>query len=226
MTMKLYGGIASPYVARVAMLAKLKGLDIECLDAPGGLKSPEFLAISPLGKIPAFEVDGKTLVESEVISEYLEDAFPETPMMPADPMARAHSRIISRMTDLYIAPHNSGLFGMRDPAKRDQAVVDKAAAEFKKGFAAIEEYLVGPFCAGDKPGLADCALAPFIIMLKTNTFANFSEIADPTEGDGKLAQWWKNILNDPACSAFIDEYQIAFDKFMIFLKEMMARRQG
>lgn len=60
MAMKLYGGIASPYVARVAMQARLKGLDIECLDAPGGLKSPEFLAISPLGKIPAFEIDGKT----------------------------------------------------------------------------------------------------------------------------------------------------------------------
>src|SRR5512145_2766913 len=62
--MKLYGGLASPYVARVVLFARLKGLALEPQMPAGGLKSPEYLAKNPMGKMPALEVDGTVIPES------------------------------------------------------------------------------------------------------------------------------------------------------------------
>ena len=58
--MKLYGAIASPYVARVVMLARLKGIDLPLERAPGGgLRSDEYRAFNPIGRMPSLEVDGR-----------------------------------------------------------------------------------------------------------------------------------------------------------------------
>ena len=69
--MKLYGSIASPYVARVVMFADLKGIELPMEAAPGGMGSDEYKAINPTGKIPALQVDGphgkQTIAESTVI---------------------------------------------------------------------------------------------------------------------------------------------------------------
>ena len=83
--MKLYGALASPYVARAVLFARLKGMELEMSQPPGGRPgTPEYKAFSPIGKIPSLEVDGQCIPESETICEYLEDAFPESPAMPAD----------------------------------------------------------------------------------------------------------------------------------------------
>ena len=55
--MKLYGSLVSPYVARVAFAARLKGLTLIPELPPGGIKSAEFLHLNPIGKMPAMEVD-------------------------------------------------------------------------------------------------------------------------------------------------------------------------
>lgn len=70
--MKLYGSIASPYVARVVMYAKIKGIDLPAQETPGGsLKSPEYLKLNPIGKVPALEVNGQAFGESTIICDYL-----------------------------------------------------------------------------------------------------------------------------------------------------------
>ena len=95
--MKLYGAIASPFVARVVMLARLKGIDLPLERAlGGGLRSEEYRAFNPISKMPSLEVDGRCIAESEVICEYLEEVYPDPPLLPADPILRAHSRMVSR----------------------------------------------------------------------------------------------------------------------------------
>ena len=81
--MKLYGSLVSPYVARVVLAARAKGLDLAPEAPPGGgIKSPEYLAINPMGKMPALEDGGQCIAESAVILEYLDEAYPQTPLMP------------------------------------------------------------------------------------------------------------------------------------------------
>ena len=77
--MKLLGALASPYVARVTMFARIKGMELEPTPVPGGSpSSDEYRALTPIGKIPSLEVDGRIIAESEVICEYLEQVHPET----------------------------------------------------------------------------------------------------------------------------------------------------
>ncbi len=61
---------------------------------------PEFLAINPAGMVPVLIDGGNTLTESRIINEYLEDAYPQVPLIPAAPAARARMRLWTRYVDL------------------------------------------------------------------------------------------------------------------------------
>jgi maleylpyruvate isomerase len=223
--MKLIGAFASPYVARVAMFADLKGMDLPMEPAPGGMGSDEYKAFNATGKIPSLEVDGRCIAESEVICEYLESVYPDPPLLPDDPMEQAQSRMIGRMTDLYVAPHNTGLTRMRGQANRDQAVVDNAATEFAKAFVYIEFFMgSGPFAAGDAPTIGDCALTPFIVLLKRTVFPHFDEIQDPTEAGGRLTTWWQAIQDHAGCRKNADAYDVVLEEFLKWLYQRLAER--
>jgi len=214
--MKLIGAIASPYVTRVVMFARLKGIDLPLEDAPGGSpRSDEYLALTPIGKIPSLDVDGTILAESEVICEYLEDIYPDKPGLGGSALDRATSRLISRIVDVYIAPNVGPLFRQLNPANRDEAAVEAAGAEFIKSFGYVEHFMGdGPFCVGGEPTLGDCALAPHIMLMKKVIFPNFAPVADPTEGDGRLAKWWQAVEAHPICGETVGEYGLAVDGFM------------
>jgi glutathione S-transferase len=220
--MKLYGAIASPYVARVVMYAKIKGVDLPLMEAPGGnIKSPEYLKLNPIGKMPTLDVNGQGIGESTIICDYLEDAFPQTPGLPKDPIDRARSRLIARIVDLYIANAVSPLFRQVNPATRDAAVVEKAAAEIIKTYGYVEHAMgSGPFCVGATPTLGDCALSTSTRMMKVMLAAGNFGIVDPTDS-GRLATWWKAVESHPECGPVLTAYGTAFEGFM---KMMAARR--
>ncbi len=96
--MKLYSANLSPYSARARLAIYAKGLDVEIAPPPGGLKSPEYLALNPMGKAPSLELaDGTVIPESEIVVEYLEDAFPARPLRPAKPADAARARVLARL---------------------------------------------------------------------------------------------------------------------------------
>lgn len=218
---KLYGGIASPYVARVVMYAQLKGVDLPLSEPPGGmggLKSPAYLKLNPMGKMPTLEVDGQGIGESSIICDYLDDVYPQKSALPADPLGRARSRLVARIADLYLAQHIGPLFRSMNPAKRDQAAVDAAAAEIAKACGYLAQVMDdGPFCVGKNPTLGDCALGPVISMTHQVLDAGEFGIADPV-GSGRLATWWSAVQGHAVCAAVLDQHRTAFGGFL----KMMA----
>ncbi len=223
--MKLYGSLASPYVARVVMFAQLKGMDLPQESPPGGMGSDEYKQINPTGKIPSLDIGNACIAESTVICDYLESLQPQPSLIPAEPLPQAQTRMIARMTDLYVAPHNTPLTRMRGTGERDQSVIDKQAEEFAKGFSYLSAFMgPGPFAVADKPTLGDCALAPFIVMLKETIFSNFSEVTDPTEGSGRLAEWWQAVQAHDICKQNVDAYDVALKEFLKWLYDMLAKR--
>jgi len=220
--MKLYGAIASPYVARVVMYAKIKGIDLPPTEAIGGnIKSPEYLKMNPIGKMPTLDVNGQGIGESTIICDYLEDVYPQKPGLPKDPIDRARSRLVARIVDLYIAGAVRPLFSQIDPSKRDAAAVEKAGQEILKTFGYAEHAMgSGPFCVGATPTLGDCALGASTKMMKVILAAGNFGIVDPT-ASGRLATWWKAVESHPDCGPVLAAYGTAFEGFM---KMMAARR--
>jgi glutathione S-transferase len=219
--MKLYGALASPYVARVVLFSQIKGIDLPQAAIPGGTpSSPEYRALTPIGKMPALEVDGKCIPESEVICEFLEDAFPDKSGLPADAYGRAQSRSISRIVDIYMSPISSLLARQVNPEKRDAAVVAENAEALAKVWAYFEHFMGdGPFAVGSTPTLGDCALGPHMVMFKILAFDNFDEIPDPTTQGGRLQTWWEAMQSDDTCRTLLDDYAVAFDKMMAYFRK-------
>jgi glutathione S-transferase len=90
-----------------------KGLQWETtwLDLPSGEhKKPEYLAINPVGKVPALIDDGVIVHDSTIINEYLEDKFPQNNLLPADPVARARARKFEDYADAYLMPSLFNIF--------------------------------------------------------------------------------------------------------------------
>jgi glutathione S-transferase len=219
--MKLYGAIASPYVARVVMYAKIKNIDLPLAEAIGGnLKSPEYLKLNPIGKMPTLDVDGKGIGESSVICDYLEQTHPNPPGLPKDPFDRARSLLVARICDLYIAPTFGPLFRNMNPAARDNAAMETTGKDIAKTYGYAEHAMgSGPFCVGATPTFGDCALGPATMMLKKMLAAGKFDVEDPV-GTPRLAQWWKAMESHPVCSAVLKDYSTAFDNFV---KAMAAR---
>ena len=219
--MKLYGALASPYVARVILFAQIKGIDLPQAETPGGRpNSPEYKLFTPIGKIPSLDVDGKCIPESETICEYLEDAYPDKSGLPADTFGRAQSRTISRIVDLYMAPISGELARQVNPAKRDTAIVEKNAEALAKVWTYLEHFMGdGPYAVGTEPTLGDCALGPHMAMFKVLVFANFENIPDPTQQGGRLQVWWDAMQANDSCRVLLDEYAVAFDKMMAYFRK-------
>mgnify|MGYP000367810964 CR=1 FL=1 len=90
--MKLYGIPISPFVRKARVALELKGLNYEMVDIYPGTKTPEYLTISPLGKIPALQDGDVVICDSNVIIEYLEEQYPDTSVRPKNVADRAKSR--------------------------------------------------------------------------------------------------------------------------------------
>ncbi len=109
--MKLHGTPISPFVRKTRVALELKGFEYERLDVYPGTRTPEYLAISPLGKIPAFEDGDLVICDSNVIVEYLEEQYPETSVRPKNVRDRAKSRWLEEYAgSMLFEPCAKGVF--------------------------------------------------------------------------------------------------------------------
>jgi glutathione S-transferase len=208
--LKLYQADLSPYAARVRILAAAKGLKIEFLPPAGGsLKSAEFLAINPLGRIPCLDHDGAIIPESETICEYLEDTFPTPTLRPIDPEARARARLLSRMGDVYLAPLFQQLLVQIDPQMRNTARIRSTFDDLEAVLGTMTNYVEGPdYAVGERLSLADCALAPFFFFIDIFLARTF-DLPSPLRGSMKL--YYDNSQKDPHIARAIREMNAALN---------------
>lgn len=95
----------SPFAARVRIQILHKQLPVEIIAPIHGLRTPEFLAAFPLGKIPLLELDnGDYLPESTAIMEYLEDVYPQIACRPEDPVEKAKMHVTMAYADTHLMP--------------------------------------------------------------------------------------------------------------------------
>ena len=169
--MKLYGYFRSSAAFRVRIALNLKKLNYESAFIHlrrGDQRQPGFLDINPQGLVPALEVDDTLLIQSLPIIEYLDETYPEPPLLPSDAKGRARVRALAAMVACDIHPINNlrVLRYLLRPLGQDEAAVETWYNHWiAEGFGALERLLAegdrtGRFCHGDTPGLADIVLVP------------------------------------------------------------------
>jgi glutathione S-transferase len=111
----------------------------------------EWLSISPVGKVPALTTaDGQDISETTVICEYLEEVYPDKPLYPADPMARARVRQIMKVAELYLELPSRRLIAYTfsgkpapEPAMADARHVTKRGIKAMKRLCQFSPYIAG-----------------------------------------------------------------------------------
>lgn len=169
MSRTFYYGSGSPYAWKVWLALEHKQLpyDLRVLSFDQQeTRAPEFLAISPRGKVPALVDDGLVLTESNAIAEYLDERYPERPLMPPDPALRAHVRRVTAEVDSYFAEAVRSLRPLvfaREPATPEalaagrERVLDELARF--AGYLEGREHFAGAL------SLADFAVYPHVRLL-------------------------------------------------------------
>ncbi len=148
----------------------LKGLDYQALPVnliapPGGEhRQPAYLAINPQGRVPALRTDeGALLVQSPAIIEYLEERYPQVPLLSNNLATRAHERGVAALIGCDIHPlHNVSVLNKLRKWGHDEAqVAEWIAGWISQGLTAVEQ-LIGDdgYCFGALPGIADVYLIP------------------------------------------------------------------
>ena len=162
--LKLHGFSASNYynVAKLALLEKgVPFEEVVVYTGAGGGYRPDYLAASPLGKVPCLETEGGFLSESRCIVDYIERALPGPALYPRDPFAQAKLLELTQIIDLYlelaarrILPN---LFARKPPPERVAKEVLEVVgngAEALRRLASFDAYLLGEqFTAADIAGV-------------------------------------------------------------------------
>src|SRR5216684_810759 len=105
--LELYHNINSVCAQKVRIALAEKGLQAEehLMTLRGDQFDPSYVKLNPNAVVPTLLHDGQTIIESSIILYYLDEAFPEKPLMPAAPLARAKVRLFNKLIDEYV--HNS-----------------------------------------------------------------------------------------------------------------------
>lgn len=152
--LKLVGSKFSPFCHRVEMVLLEKNIPYEKEDIVISDKPEWFKKEAPLGKVPLLYVGEKPLFESIAICEYLEDAFPESPLHPADLVSRGWHRGWMEFSNGILA----GTFGMM--FSQNQQEFDEKKAETVARVAILDKHLkFNPYFDGEKFSLVDACLA-------------------------------------------------------------------
>jgi maleylpyruvate isomerase len=171
--MKLYTYFRSSAAYRVRIALNLKGLQydaipVHLLRGGGEQLQEQYRSINPSGLVPAFQDDFITLTQSMAILEYLEDAYPQAPIMPKDATERARVRELAQIIACDIHPVNN-LRVLRYLVHELKVTEEQKNAWYRHwlvgGLEVLEKHLArdpssGPLCHGHSPTIADCLLVP------------------------------------------------------------------
>ena len=196
----------STYCARVRLVLELKSVDYTEERPPGGTyRSEDYLRLVAAGSVPAIEINGTILHDSDAIVELLEDLFPKPAMRPDDPLERAFLKSVTRFHDTRLEPALRSLFpmvGNSDKTQSNALLVDAMNGHLERLDRLISPR---PYLGGEALSLADCAYATTLFMMEDiassmNLEARFSE---------KIHHWRNTLHHTDTVKEIIDQNRSA-----------------
>ncbi|MEX1033032.1 MAG: maleylacetoacetate isomerase [Cellvibrionaceae bacterium] len=175
--MKLYTYFRSSAAYRVRIALNLKALDYTAVptnlrEDGGQHRKPDYLELNPQALIPTLMDDGVSFTQSLAIIEYLDEKFPDIPLLPEFPAARAHIRAMALAIACDIHPLNNlrVLNYLQSEMGRDDSAIKQWYQHWIlltfDGLEKLVENYGGDYCYGNTISLADVCLIPQIANAK------------------------------------------------------------
>ena len=219
---KVYEHPLSPYAQKVKIALREKGVSFD-LALPGGLGAGgadgEFLTANPRAEVPVLIDDATAIFDSTIILEYIEDCWPQPPLLPAGAGERARVRMLEEIMDTHYEAINWALgeVGWFRRAEGELAGALRAnAARQTRGFHAWLERELGAraWFNGDYFGWGDLAVVPFV--------AASAGLGNAPESGSKLAAWLDRVLTRPSVAKTVGEAR-AFDPGAVDVADLVAK---
>jgi RNA polymerase-associated protein len=177
----LYNAARCPYAARARIVLAEKGIELEVVEIDLSDRPAWLYEKNPTGRVPVIEEDGWVLPESVVIMEFLEERYPDPPLLPLDPADRAFARLVIFRDDELTKPYYALRRGDEGAAEwLDEALGRLDASLAERAFLGGAEY-----------GLADIALVPWILRARDMLGVDLSRFE-------RLADWLDRLEQRPA----------------------------
>ncbi len=180
---------------RLALLEKGIAFDEDPNCRPS--QKDEWLARSPVGKVPIVETDNGSLAESQVICDYLEDAYPQVPLYPKDAMAKAKVRELITVVELHLELVARRLYGgvffggtVSDETKKE---VERDLAKGVRALSKLAKF--DPYIAGKEFTLADCSAYVSLPLVTMATKLAYGK--DALESIPQVKPWLKMLGERP-----------------------------
>ncbi|MBE0620760.1 MAG: glutathione S-transferase N-terminal domain-containing protein [Burkholderiales bacterium] len=189
--MKLYASPASSFARKIRVMLIEKNVSHE-VEMVNLWEPNELQKVNPIGKVPALKLDdGRVLISSPLIADYVDSKYPNPRFIPADADGRTEVRRWEALADGTMDAVGTSLYEMRfhDEAKRSQAWLDRQRSKIDAGLAALERMLGNrPWCVGDAMSLADIAIACHLGFVTLRVPHYFLQAQYPN-----LARLWKSM---------------------------------
>ena len=180
----LYDAARCPYCARVRIVLAEKQVEYETVEIDLSERPAWIYEKNETGRVPVVEEDGWLLPESAVIMEYLEERYPEPPLLAADAADRALARLwIFRHDDL-----TKPYYALR---RGEEGASERLDEQLAKLDAALE---ARPWLGGAAYGLADAAYVPWVLRMRDT-------LGVPLDTFPALVDWVDRLLERPAVAA-------------------------
>lgn len=169
MSLTLHGYWRSSAAYRVRLALALKGLSYDSVThdlRTGAQRAEDYRMLQPQGLVPVLDTPDGTLIQSPAILEWLEERYPDPPLLPGDSAGRAVVRAMASIVACDIHPINNlrVLTMLRRDIGADEAAISRWIAHWvTEGFAALETLIErhgAGYAYGDTPTLADCHILP------------------------------------------------------------------
>jgi len=198
------------YCAKLRILMRHKGMQWEELAPPGGYGSQEYRAIVPSGNLPAMVHDGFMLADSEAIAEYLEEAFPDQPMLPDTIQLRAKAREKSRLHDTRLEPAVRALYPQVAHDTRDAARVADGGDLITRHLEALDLLLASDPLPRERLWICDCGFAATFAWIKAFEEAMALKVTWPA----RVAAYANRLQRFKAVMDELTAYRPAMDAYL------------
>ena len=210
---QLYFAKASTFSQRTRVVLLEKGIDFTPIEIDLQNKPDGYTQISGYGKVPAIKHGDVEIYESAIINEYLDEVFPEPPLLPRDPAAKAIARIWIDYANTRLVPAFNKFLRGKDSQEQEQG-----RKEFTEALLYIEQEGLGKgdYLLGDQFSLVDISFYPWFERLPL--LEHFRKFTLPAETP-RLQTWWNLVSDRQSIQAVANPVDFYLERFAKVLGE-------